>query len=128
MRNIVIYSLATAIVSSSSGSVCAARASAWSKSSSRLSSPSFVLAMPRGGASGESYEAKLESAKSRAIEKAYVKVGARLYFPKNENDIIRGIVSSGLPPNDAIYHFLGFSNFAFLSPLPHPFSPFSSLH
>ena len=96
MRNIVIYSLATAIVSSSSGSVCAARASAWSKSSSRLSSPSFVLAMPRGGASsGESYEAKLESAKSRAIEKAYVKVGARsLYFPKKmQNDILRGIMS-----------------------------------
>ena len=43
--------------------------------------------MPRGGASssGESYEAKLESAKSRAIEKAYVKVGARsLYFPNEK--------------------------------------------
>ncbi len=81
MRNIVIYSLSAAIVSS--GSVCAA-ASAWSKSSR---SPSFLLAMPRGGASssGESYEAKLESAKSRAIEKAYVKVGARsLYFPNEK--------------------------------------------
>jgi hypothetical protein len=47
-----------------------------------LSSPSFVLAMPRGGASGESYEAKLESAKSRAIERAYVKVGAPVVLSK----------------------------------------------